>query len=179
MRLHTIIVLVALGTSGLRVEAQCKPDTIGGNPQLQWSLGMFYERNKNYSAALTCFRMSAEQGDVGSQEMLGWMYSHGEGVSQDYTLALGWYMKVAQQSDHAPNCGTVPHARAHVAMAYFEGEGVPKDEVEAYKWYVLAGAIDEAGYVMNSMTVAQVVEAQKRLNLWRAEHQQIPSSTCE
>ena len=177
MTFRTIIVLAALGTAVLPVEAQCKPDTLGGDSQWQRRLGMFYEQHKNYHAALTCFRLSAEQGDVNSQVVLGEMYEEGKGVLQDFASAFECYMKAALQSEHPPSCGSVSHAREKIAMMYLLGEGVKVNHIEAYKWYVLADQLDEASHVMEQLSVADVVEAQRRLDLWNAEHPQV--STCE
>ena len=42
-------------------------------------------------------RKDAEQGDVIAQYNLGVMYATGQGVSQDYQEAVGWYRKAAEQ----------------------------------------------------------------------------------
>ncbi len=39
----------------------------------------------------------AEQGDAVVQISLGWMYEKGQGVEQDYTKAVSWYRKAAEQ----------------------------------------------------------------------------------
>lgn len=44
-------------------------------------------------------RAGAEQGDARAQANLGYMYSHGQGVLQDYVEAVRWYRKAADQGD--------------------------------------------------------------------------------
>jgi len=39
----------------------------------------------------------AEQGNAFAQYNLGWMYANGQGVTQDYKQAVGWYTKAAGQ----------------------------------------------------------------------------------
>ena len=56
-----------------------------------------YERG-DYATALREFRALAEQGDAGAQNNLGFMYSEGKGVPQDYAEAARWYRMAAEQS---------------------------------------------------------------------------------
>ena len=51
----------------------------------------------DYEAALEEWRPSAEQGDALAQYNLGFMYSNGEGVPQDYAEAVKWYRMAAEQ----------------------------------------------------------------------------------
>ena len=46
---------------------------------------------QDYKEAVKWFRLSAEQGNASAQNMLGLMYSKGQGVLQDYVLAYMWY----------------------------------------------------------------------------------------
>ena len=39
--------------------------------------------SKDYKTAIKWYRKAAEQGDADAQASLGWMYSNGEGVTQD------------------------------------------------------------------------------------------------
>src|SRR5260370_3643625 len=48
--------------------------------------------------AMEC-RLRAEQGDAKAEANLGKMYSHGQGEPQDYTEAVRWYRKAADQRD--------------------------------------------------------------------------------
>src|SRR5450759_3290310 len=76
-----------------------------------------------YAHAAATIR-GAERGDVAAQARLGWMYSTGRGVPQDYYEAAKWYYRAANQG----------HGEAQFAlgMLYNKGEGVPRDFVLAY-----------------------------------------------
>ena len=54
---------------------------------------------KDYRTALKEFRPLAEQGDVDSQFMLGYMYASGKGVIQDYIQAHLWFNLAAAQGE--------------------------------------------------------------------------------
>ena len=46
---------------------------------------------------MTTLIIAAEQGDVDAQNKLGVMYYRGEGVPQDYSHAVSWFRKAAEQ----------------------------------------------------------------------------------
>jgi TPR repeat protein len=69
----------------------------------------------------------AEQGDATSQGALGFMYSRGMGVPQDYAEAAKWYRKAADQGNAA--------AQQNLGFMYATGQGVPQDYAGAAKWY--------------------------------------------
>jgi TPR repeat protein len=58
------------------------------------------------------------------------MYSHGQGVPQNYAEAVKWYRKGADQGN--------AHAQTFLGIMYRDGQGVPQDYVEAHKWFNLA-----------------------------------------
>jgi len=76
--------------------------------------------------AMEC-RLRAEQGDAKAEANLGNMYSHGQGVPQDYAEAVRWYRKAADQGD--------PEGQDGLAFMYSQGEGVPQDLAESLRWY--------------------------------------------
>ena len=55
-----------------------------------------------------------------AQNILGYMYEHGEGVKQDYKKAFKWYRKAAQHD---------------LGVRYDNGTGVKQDHKEAVAWY--------------------------------------------
>ena len=55
-----------------------------------------YARGDYFSAA-TAFRDAANKGDVRAQKRLGDMYADGVGVPQNYTEAIKWYCRSAEQ----------------------------------------------------------------------------------
>ena len=45
----------------------------------------------------SAIRKSAEEGDAAAQDHLGHMYERGQGAPQDYSEAVRWYRKAADQ----------------------------------------------------------------------------------
>ncbi len=72
------------------------------------------------------YREAAGQGSGLAQYTLGGMYSNGEGVPQDYAVAVKWFRKAAGQG-YAP-------AQFMLGRMYSFGQGVPEDFAEALKW---------------------------------------------
>jgi hypothetical protein len=75
----------------------------------------------------TVYRLRAEQGDAKAQANLGNMYSHGQGVPQDYAEAFRWYRKASDQG--------YAQAQYNLGNMYYHGRWVPQDYVEALRWY--------------------------------------------
>ena len=55
------------------------------------------------------------------------MYEKGHGVPQDYSQAVAWFRKAAEQGNDV--------AQYNLGEMYREGRGVPQDEGEATTWY--------------------------------------------
>jgi len=71
----------------------------------------------------------AEQGIATAQFKLGWMYSNGNSVPQDYKAGVKWYTLAAEQG-HAG-------AQNNLGLMYSNGKGVPQDYKTALKWWLL------------------------------------------
>ncbi len=69
----------------------------------------------------------AGKGHARSQNYLGAMYRKGEGVSQNYTKAVEWYRKAAEQG--------YARAQTNLGWMYKNGYGVSKDYTKAIEWY--------------------------------------------
>lgn len=142
---------------------------VGAMPSFGWAdflAGEDAYLREDYDRALEEWRPLAERGNVEAQNMLGYMYRYGQGLSQDFEQARYWYRLAADQG-HARaqnNLGAmyrqglgVPQdykqalrwflraaeqgnggAQNHLGLMYFQGEGVAKDEIEAYKWAYLS-----------------------------------------
>ena len=99
------------------------------------------ERGGNHGEALTLFRALAEQGDPVAQIRLGYMYSDGLGVTQDFSEALAWFELAAEQGD--------VEAQYDVGRAYELGQGTGQDTSRAAQWFTLAAeqghAVAQAG----------------------------------
>ena len=67
-----------------------------------------------------------------AQNSLGYMYSQGKGVPQDYKEAAKWYRKAAEQG--------LAIAQLNLGIRYAQGEGVLQDYVESYAWLNISAA---------------------------------------
>jgi len=111
----------------------------------QINLGKWHSAKTNHVEAIKWFRKAAEQGDAEGQRCLGWMYSNGEGVPQDYAEAITWFRRAAEQGDAA--------AQNILGQMYADGVGVLKDNVEALKWFHMAA---EQGAVEALYNIGQI-----------------------
>lgn len=90
----------------------------------------------------------AKAGEPGAQYLLGFMYAEGQGLKQDFSEAVKWYTKAANQG-HAG-------AQLMLGMMYGEGRAVKKDDRKAVKWYTKAAQQGNAGVQL--MLAAMVAE---------------------
>jgi len=60
------------------------------------------------------------------------LYSHGDGVRQDWSLAQFWHRKAAEQG--------VTDAQVALGVMAANGQGVPRDYPEAARWFGLAAS---------------------------------------
>jgi uncharacterized protein len=118
-----------------------------------------------YATAFRLFRLLAEGGDATAQNRLGQMYEAGQGVPEDYVLAVTWYRRAADQGSKV--------AQWNLGSMYEFGKGVPQDHVQAHKWYNLSAtqgweaAAISRGDLGKRMTPAQIAEAQKLARDWK------------
>ncbi|WP_270920483.1 caspase family protein [Parasedimentitalea psychrophila] len=97
------------------------------HPRLSASLGRAYDKQEQYEAAHAAYLIAANQGDLASYNNLGILYEDGEGVSQDYALAMQWYRKAAEQG--------YAYAQNRLGYMYQNGLGVPESDREAATWF--------------------------------------------
>lgn len=69
----------------------------------------------------------AEGGDPVAQTLLGGMYSRGDGVAQDYAIAISWFTKAAEQG--------IPNAQVALGYHYDKGIGTAQNHLAAVSWY--------------------------------------------
>jgi len=81
----------------------------------------------NNASALKKLRLLANKGDSDAQYNLGVMYETGDGVPQDYTQAMAWYLKAAEQGEVS--------AQSNLGVMYQKARGVPQDYKQAVYWY--------------------------------------------
>jgi len=127
-----------------------------------------YDRG-DYATAFGEMKPLAGQGDADSQNNLGFLYYHGQGVPQDYAASVSWYRKGADQG--------VVLAQYALGFMYGNGRGVPQDYVLAHKWLNLAasratrafvreGATKDRDTLAAKMNTAQIAEAQRLAREW-------------
>lgn len=79
------------------------------------------------AAELQHIAAQAEAGDPEAQYELGCAYEHGEGVEEDWGVAVGWYRKAA-------NTGFA-EAQVKLGWMYRQGHGIECDIPQSEHWY--------------------------------------------
>ena len=69
----------------------------------------------------------ANQGDIISQNNVGWMYQQARGVQADDAKAFEWYTKAANQGDAC--------AQNNAGLLNRDGQGAPRDDAKAIEWF--------------------------------------------
>lgn len=113
-------------------------------------------------------RKRAELGDPYEQVALATRYATGEDVPQDYSMAVRWFTRAAEQG----------HVGAQDALGtyYWVGRGVPKDVTRAYFWSVLARAAGKeaskvrVAFMTSQLTRAQAIAIQQEANNFLRQH---------
>jgi TPR repeat protein len=96
------------------------------------------------------------------------MYFLGEGIEQNYSKAMEWYLLAAAQGSK--------EAQNSVGYMYFEGKGVEKDLIEAYAWFQLAASSDYDQAKLNSSVVEanlsneEIQQAKERAERYLSEY---------
>lgn len=124
-------------------------------------------------------RKLAQQGDATEQFAMGVHYATGDGVPQDYTEAVRWFLLAAQQG-HVEAQGTL-------GAYYWAGRGGPQDLTRAYFWSLLAQAGgDQASkyrvpILASRLTHGQALAIQQQANNWLRDHEihASPSSSAD
>ena len=98
----------------------------------QFEAGLAAYNSGDFETAVGIWAPLAEQGVGSAQSILGFMYSIGEGVPQDYAAAANWCGKAAERGEAI--------AQFNLGGMYEDGQGVPQDFVQAHKWFNLSAA---------------------------------------
>lgn len=147
---------VTMDTAKAGDEAETAPGTSG--PGTEQEKLRKEESQPDAEDEITRLLAAAEQGDAGSQFILGDMYAKGERVPKDDAEAVRWYRKAAEQGDSG--------AQSHLGAMYVIGEGVPEDDVQAYAWLSIAvaqgneTAKELRNAIKDRMTPEQIAKAQ-------------------
>jgi len=78
-----------------------------------------------------------KKGRTRAQPGHGQKYYRDWGITKDYTKAMFWYKKAAEQGS--------AEARYHIGELYYKGRGVKKNYREAFKWFHKAALQNYAG----------------------------------
>ena len=109
--------------------------------QKLYNVGLHYKSNDDLPNALKAFFLSAEKGDERAQYELGFMYSNGLGVKQDFEKAIEYFTLSAEQE----NVG----AYGSLAFHYQFGLGVQVDKKKATSYLLLAAENGDIGSMCN------------------------------
>jgi putative methionine-R-sulfoxide reductase with GAF domain len=113
-------------------------------------------------------RKRAELGDPYEQVALATRYATGEDMPQNYTMALHWFLKAAEQGHVG--------AQDTLGAYYWLGHGAPKDVTKAYFWSVLARAAGKdaskvrVAFMTSQLTRAQAQAIQREANEFLKQH---------
>jgi len=88
--------------------------------------------SEDFSTWLVRTKASAEKGNTNAQLVLGYAYANGKdaegrSMTQDYTEAVKWYRKAADQGNAA--------AQLNLGLCCYNGHGMTQDYAEAMKWW--------------------------------------------
>jgi TPR repeat protein/putative methionine-R-sulfoxide reductase with GAF domain len=113
-------------------------------------------------------RKRAELGDPYEQVALATRYATGSDMPQDYTTALHWFLKAAEQGHVG--------AQDTLGAYYWLGHGAPKDVTKAYFWSLLAKAGGKEAskvrvpFITSQLTHEQAQAIQKEANKFLRQH---------
>jgi TPR repeat protein len=96
---------------------------------------------KHSKAEITRIMDLATAGDAHAQAALGQAYADGNGVAQNFDLALKWYHKAADQGN--------ADAENEIGVMYRTGSGVEKSKEEAVTWYREAARLGNGQAMFN------------------------------
>lgn len=90
------------------------------------------QRQGDFAAAFAACQADAAAGDANCENLLGYFYAGGFGVTRDPRKAIDLFRRAASQG--------LADAQNNLGHAYAIGEGVPKDLATAARWFERAAA---------------------------------------
>ena len=90
-------------------------------------MGRYYRGEKEYDEAMKWLLKASEEENDEAYNLIGCMYSSGEGVTQDDKVAFQWFTKAAAAGNH--------WGIYNLAQSYENGDGVKKNWNMAYDLY--------------------------------------------
>ena len=102
------------------------------------------------------------QGNAKAQYGLGKCYFRGEGLQRNYSAAVVWFRRAAEQG--------LADAQNDLGVMYADGKGVPKDLTLAYSLAMPHGnpkSIEFRKALAADMKPAQIADAERLVRDWR------------
>lgn len=84
---------------------------------------------RDFKRSIPLWQALAERGVVNAQYNLGQIYYYGDGVPQDFALAMKWLKRAGEQGDKA--------SQILVGSMYQRGDGISPNPEEAHRWFVM------------------------------------------
>lgn len=122
-----------------------------------WEDGYAAYKRKDYTTAVAKWQIVADTGNAQAQSLMGLMHFFGQGVPQNYAVALRWLHLAAAQSE--------PKAQFKLGSMHANGQGVKRDKVRAAMWFILASnsghlkAKNELNKISADLSPAEIQEA--------------------
>ncbi len=107
----------------------------------------------------------ANAGDMVSQNILGWAYLSGQGVTQDYSIAFSWISKSAEQGN--------TWALGQLGLMYQNGYGVSKDYNQAFTLLTNAGKDWEKELQSLELLIKEEAEAEAKKKAEKAARAEV------
>lgn len=166
--------LLASGSGGLqrdvrKATALCKKSALTGFAPAQATLGILFAQAKKYEQAASWWEKAAAQNDPEALFNLANACKNGRGTAKDLHKARALMQRAATAGLAA--------AQVQIGLTYATGDNVPADTVEACKWFFIAAAQGDAagmaniGHAKTLLNQAQLREAERRAQEWRAHHE--------
>lgn len=120
------------------------------------------------AATLEQLRQLADRGDPSGEYALGARYAFGDGVGQNYSEAVRWFFRAAEQGHVI--------SQATLGAYYMAGRGVSVDLSKAYFWAYLARAGGDTGsklrveMLSSQIPSSDIVVLEQRANEWLQQH---------
>lgn len=106
-----------------------------GHIKALYQMGLVYEEEGQYSAAIAAFHRAAEAGSVGAMGRLGYLFWQGLGLDRDPEQALHWLGKAARR-----DCQV---SKTHLGTMLYDGDGVARDQLTGIRLVEEAAASGE------------------------------------
>ena len=117
-------------TKALNQAAEIMEQAENGDAAAQYTVGRVLLENGSAPSAVRFLTLSAAQGNINAQRLLGDIYFIGQGIKQNLKTAIKWYKQAAEQGD--------PYSQNALGSMYRKGEGVKQDFQKSFEWYLQA-----------------------------------------